>query len=376
MAGILDSLTNPLSANLSDPTGYVKNQGLLGLASGLLQASAPSPRPVNLGAAFGQGIQGMQAAQANATKQQLEAQKISSGANLPNAVQEWNFLKQQFPNMPLTFENYLSMKRGMYTVKDVNGVPTLIPQMPPGADTWTAAGAPTGTPPASPAIPQAGPSGQAPPVAPSPSGINLAMPPKQPRVAIQPLSSVQSEAAGQSKIQEARSQAQAYGTKTGTELSHYKDMLAKMPQVYTMTQKLHELGQKATYTNVGKGLNYLRKEAGMQPLPGAVARTQYMSYVRNTVLPELKRTFGGNMTVVEGEKLESTLGDPNLTPQEKDAALQSFIDAQINEMKTSAARVGQPVPETQQGPGMGVPDETKTVNGITYERYGSKWYQK
>lgn len=70
--GILDKITaglDPTSAN------YAANQGLLGMASGLLQASGPSPRPINLGQAFGQGLQGFNQAAAQAKQQQLAAEK-------------------------------------------------------------------------------------------------------------------------------------------------------------------------------------------------------------------------------------------------------------------------------------------------------------
>ena len=66
-----------------------------------------------------------------------------------------------------------------------------------------------------------------------------------------------------------------------------------------------------------------------------------MSYVRNEVLPLLKRTFGGNMSIVEGEKLESTLGDPNASPGEKDAALRAFILSKTAEVQTAQRRIGQ-----------------------------------
>lgn len=50
-----------------------QNQGLLGMAAGILQASGPSARPVGFGQVLGAGIQGLQQGQAAAREQQMQA---------------------------------------------------------------------------------------------------------------------------------------------------------------------------------------------------------------------------------------------------------------------------------------------------------------
>jgi len=67
--GLLDKFFNP-----NDPN-YVKNQGLLGLSSGLLGASGWSPTPISTGQALGQGLQGFQQGAAGAQSQILAQAK-------------------------------------------------------------------------------------------------------------------------------------------------------------------------------------------------------------------------------------------------------------------------------------------------------------
>ena len=53
-----------------------------------------------------------------------------SGKDSPSAVREWEYLKKQFPNMPIDFPTYLEVKRQGYTVGNVAGVPSMRPQIP------------------------------------------------------------------------------------------------------------------------------------------------------------------------------------------------------------------------------------------------------
>ena len=75
---------------------------------------------------------------------------------------------------------------------------------------------------------------------------------------------------------------------------------------------------------------------------GATARVEYMKKVDNEVLPLLRQTFGAQFTLQEGRDLRTTLGDPDLSPAEKDAALIAFIDAQRAKIETAKRRVATP----------------------------------
>jgi hypothetical protein len=104
------------------------------------------------------------------------------------------------------------------------------------------------------------------------------------------------------------------------------DLESTYPSLMDTVGKLSKLGKTATYTLAGRGVDVARKEAGMDPRQQAVDRTAYISYVDNSVLPLLRQTFGAQFTAKEGQDLKVTLGDPNKTPEEKDAVLRSFID--------------------------------------------------
>ena len=64
------------------------------------------------------------------------------------------------------------------------------------------------------------------------------------------------------------------------------------------------------------------------------------SIVNNQVLPLLKPTFGGAFTVQEGDALKATLGDPDASPEQKVAQLNSFIDAKEREIQTKERELG------------------------------------
>ena len=61
--------------------------------------------------------------------------------------------------------------------------------------------------------------------------------------------------------------------------------------------------------------------------------------IDNQVLPLLKATFGAAFTVSEGDKLSATLGDINLSPDEKDAALDAFIEQKMVEVDVTRGKV-------------------------------------
>ena len=74
---------------------------------------------------------------------------------------------------------------------------------------------------------------------------------------------------------------------------------------------------------------------------GAVARKEYITRVDNEILPLLRQTFGAQFTQKEGEALKATLGDPDASPQEKDAVLKSFIQTKKAQVATTRRRIGQ-----------------------------------
>lgn len=126
-------------------------------------------------------------------------------------------------------------------------------------------------------------------------------------------------------IEYATSVAAKSGTEAGEKEATLRANMAVLPQLEETVQRLSELGKKATYTMAGRAVDAARREAGADPREGAVARAEYISLVDNQILPLLRQTFGAQFTQKEGESLKITLGDPNKSPEEKDAVLRSFI---------------------------------------------------
>ncbi len=79
-------MINNLQAGLlGEDESYIRNQGLLGLAQGLLSASGYSARPISLGEALGSGIGGLQTARDSASNmlfknKQLKAQMAGAAS--------------------------------------------------------------------------------------------------------------------------------------------------------------------------------------------------------------------------------------------------------------------------------------------------------
>lgn len=119
----------------------------------------------------------------------------------------------------------------------------------------------------------------------------------------------------------------------GEKLSDLNRMEAGLPGLRETVDKLKELAPIATHTLAGKLFDTAVKELGFGATKGATARAKYISIIRNQVLPLLKQTFGGSFTVDEVNRLEGTLGDPDATPEEKLAQLNSFIDNKVREIE-------------------------------------------
>lgn len=113
-----------------------------------------------------------------------------------------------------------------------------------------------------------------------------------------------------------------------------------MPQLEQAVSDLSELGKKATYTYAGRARDFAVRQAGQGATEGAQARAEYIARVKNNVLPQLRRTFGAQFTKAEGDSLLATLGDPNSSPEEKDATLRAFIEDKKASIGTMGREIG------------------------------------
>ena len=137
----------------------------------------------------------------------------------------------------------------------------------------------------------------------------------------------------------------AFGTgmgKVDAETTQAADTLAsKMPGLKSVVSELGNLAKTATYTQTGQLFDAIVRETGQMPPEGAIARTKYIAMVDNQVLPLLRDTFGSAFTVKEGETLRATLGNPNVSPVEKQAILEAFIEQKVRDLDALQSRLPQ-----------------------------------
>lgn len=154
------------------------------------------------------------------------------------------------------------------------------------------------------------------------------------------------------------------GAALGKAKANLDDQIAMFPQIKTTVAKLHELGQKATYRHAGQTADAFWREVSGNATEGAKARTAYLAYVRDSLIPQLRQTFGAQFTENEGIRLETTLGDPNKSPKERDAALNAFLQEKFMSIQTGQRRVGAPVSPDSEGP-MPVDSALPQVDGVS-----------
>jgi len=294
MVGLLDSFgggtgTDPYAGLLSpDMQKQIQQRQLLGLAQGFLQAGAPSRMPVGFGQALGQGLAGMQTGGDDAIKAAL------TSAQIPESIAKAKL--------------YSEGGAGGTTLKAAQTIMAQNPGMS-FIDAYSVAK----------------------------SGLGQGVTMKDGEVV--PLTNAP-QTAGQMKQAEAKGGAlgKEQGERTGT----LNAMEGSMPQLETTVGKLSELGKKATYTLGGQARDAAVRQLGMGATEGAKAREEYTSTVRDVLFPQLRQTFGAQFTAREGDALIGTLGDPNKSPDEKDAALRAFIDQKKQTIVSMKSELGQP----------------------------------
>lgn len=137
----------------------------------------------------------------------------------------------------------------------------------------------------------------------------------------------------QGGLASAKAEGTQVGTGKGESAVKLKGLESDLPGLEKVVTDLSALGKKATYTTIGQAANSARRQAGFSVGDGAIARKEYIAKVDNEVLPLLRSTFGAAFTQKEGEQLKVTLGDPNASPEEKDAVLRAFIQAKRAQIK-------------------------------------------
>ena len=139
-------------------------------------------------------------------------------------------------------------------------------------------------------------------------------------------------------VKEALAAAVVEGKALGEARVSLADAQASMPKLMSSVETLSELGKKATYSLGGQAVDFAVNQAGYDT-EGATARVKYISNVKNNILPLLRQTFGAAFTAAEGDSLLVTMGDPDKTSVQKDAALDSFIKNKMMDLETKKRRV-------------------------------------
>lgn len=147
------------------------------------------------------------------------------------------------------------------------------------------------------------------------------------------------------RIAEATAEKTETGKGMGEAKNLYDDFMAAAPGLKTAGNKLYQLADAATYTMSGKARDMFLRQFNFDPGDSAAARAAMKNTIQVEVLPLLKATFGGNMSITEGEWLLATLGDDSLSPREKRAQIESRMEGWQREAERRARRTGAPAPD-------------------------------
>lgn len=127
-----------------------------------------------------------------------------------------------------------------------------------------------------------------------------------------------------------REQAKNYAA----ELENQRNLKSVMPKIENDVDRLMELAGTATYTEIGKALDWVASQFG-KGTEGAVARAEMENIVENNVLPQLRTLLGAQFTEKEGEKVKQTIMDPNRTPAERRVQLKNFLNSKYDALQQS-----------------------------------------
>lgn len=138
--------------------------------------------------------------------------------------------------------------------------------------------------------------------------------------------------------------AEVTGKSTGEAQASYEDFMAELPMLESATSDLMRLADLATYNFAGRSRDSIKRQFGIDVGSAAEAKAKYGTIVKSTVLPTLKATFGGQMSITEGEWLMSTLGADDMSPEEKKAAITARAEGWKRQAEAKARRIGAPEP--------------------------------
>ena len=128
--------------------------------------------------------------------------------------------------------------------------------------------------------------------------------------------------------------AESSAAQKGTTLTALSQANAALPGLTDVVGQLKELAPIATSTFGGKIFDQAVKQSGFGATKGSTAKAKFISIVNNQVLPLLKQTFGAAFTENDRQSLIVTMGDPDASPGEKMAQLDSFIEGKVRDIES------------------------------------------
>lgn len=127
------------------------------------------------------------------------------------------------------------------------------------------------------------------------------------------------------EVERQKAIAKQQGKDLVTAEEEYNEIKSKMPTLEKTINELKDIGEIATYTKALQFRDNILRQSGLPMSTSGIARAEYDAKVKNQILPLLRSTFGAQFTENEGKSLLATLGDPNMSPQEKSIVLDTFI---------------------------------------------------
>lgn len=144
---------------------------------------------------------------------------------------------------------------------------------------------------------------------------------------------------------------------------------AQLPHIRAVTEDLKSLAKSATNTLAGRVWNEGVLQTTGQSTKGAIDRTNFETKVKNVILPTLRTTFGAQFTEAEGRSLVALLGDPDIGPDQKIAAIENYVDQQVANLDAAESEAEQ----FEQGAPSGViPGVGGGGNRIRYDNAGNR----
>lgn len=141
------------------------------------------------------------------------------------------------------------------------------------------------------------------------------------------------------KIKRLVKSAEIAAIKRGEVFNDLNRAKAAMPGLEQVVGKLKELAPLVTSTFGGAVYDAAAKQLGFGSTKGATAKAKFTAMIENQVLPLLRDTFGAAFTAAEGERLRDAMGDPDASPDQKLAQLNSFIEQKYRDIETKESEL-------------------------------------